>query len=72
MGIVLASGAGALGVILGGPIRRLAASPISVRSSGWASPRMPSCCPSAIGLGWRALILWLLLMLLLTLANLAP
>ena len=28
--------------------------------------------PSAIGLGWRALVLWLLLILLLTLANWAP
>jgi hypothetical protein len=28
--------------------------------------------PSAVGLVWRALVLWLLLILLLTLANLAP
>jgi adenosylcobinamide-phosphate synthase len=32
----------------------------------------PDLLPSAVGLGWRALILWLLLMLLLTLANWAP
>jgi cobalamin biosynthesis protein CobD/CbiB len=32
----------------------------------------PEVLPSAVGLVWRALILWLLVILLVTLANLAP
>jgi hypothetical protein len=35
-------------------------------------PVEPEVLPSAVGLVWRALVLWLLLILLLTLANLAP
>jgi len=72
MGIVLASGAGALGVILGGPIPTLGGEPDFRPELGLGEPADAELLPSAIGLGWRALILWLLLMLLLTLANLAP
>jgi hypothetical protein len=39
---------------------------------GLGDPVDADLMPSAIGLGWRALILWLLLILLLTLANWAP
>ena len=71
-GIVLASGAGALGVLLGGPLPVAAASPRTGPSS--ASARRPTriCCRAPSASCWRALVLWLLLMLLLTLANWAP
>jgi hypothetical protein len=39
---------------------------------GMGDPAEPEILPSAIGLVWRALILWLLVILLVTLANLAP
>ena len=71
-GIVLASGAGALGVQLGGSCPRWAASPTSGPSSVSATAPEADLLPSAVGLVWRALVLWLLLMLLLTLANWAP
>ena len=72
-GIVLASGGGALGVLLGGtlPVARRA-SPNSARARDSAKRRTPTCCRAPSGSVWRALILWLLLMLLLTLANWAP
>jgi adenosylcobinamide-phosphate synthase len=71
-GIVLASGAGALGVIVGGPIPTLSGEPDFRPELGLGEHAEPEHLTSATGLGWRALILWLLLMLLLTLANLAP
>jgi cobalamin biosynthesis protein CobD/CbiB len=71
-GIVLASGAGALGVVLGGPIPVLGGEPDFRPELGLGDPADADLLPSAIGLGWRALILWLLLILLLTLANWAP
>ena len=39
---------------------------------GLGDPVEPDVLPSAVGLVWRALVLWLMLILLLTLANLAP
>jgi len=39
---------------------------------GMGEPVEADVLPSAIGLVWRALVLWLLLILLLTIANLAP
>ena len=52
--------------------RRWAASPTSGPSSGLGDEPEADLLPSAVGLVWRALVLWLLLMLLLTLANWAP
>lgn len=71
-GIVLASGAGALGVQLGGPLAMLGAEPLGRPDVGLGDPPEPEVLPSAIGLVWRALILWLLVILLVTLANYAP
>ena len=72
IGVVLASGAGALGVQLGG------ARPGDGDAAG-ARPEIgigdaveSEVLPSAVGLAWRALVLWLLLVLLLSLANWAP
>jgi len=72
VGILLAAGGGALGVQLGGPLPTLAGDPDSRPDLGIGDPVEPEVLPSAVGLVWRALVLWLLLILLLTLANLAP
>jgi adenosylcobinamide-phosphate synthase len=71
-GIVLASGAGALGVTIGGSLPVLAGESLQRPELGVGEPADVDVLPSAAGLVWRALVLWLLLMLLLTLANLAP
>jgi len=71
-GIVLASGGGALGVTLGGPLPAVAGAPESRPELGMGEDPDATLMSSGIGLVWRALILWLLLILLLTLANLAP
>jgi adenosylcobinamide-phosphate synthase len=71
-GIVLASGAGALGVMLGGPIPVLGGEPDFRPELGLGEPADVDAMPSTVGFGWRALILWLLLILLLTLAYWAP
>ena len=66
-------GGGALGVLLGGTAadaRRRAR--IAARARHGRAAPTPDMLPSAVGLVWRALVLWLLLMLLLTLANSAP
>lgn len=67
-GIVLASGAGAMGVRLGGPVEHLDL--VTDR------PEMGVCdeadvdfMQTAVGLVWRALIFWLIILLLLTLAS---
>jgi len=72
MGILLAAGGGALGVQLGGMLPTLSGDPDVRPDLGLGDPVEPDVLPSAVGLVWRALILWLLLILLLTLANLAP
>ena len=72
VGILLAAGGGALGVQLGGPLPTLAGDPDPRPDLGIGDPVEPDVLPSAVGLVWRALVLWLLLILLLTLANLAP
>lgn len=71
-GIVVASGAGALGVQLGGPVPVLGGEPDFRPELGMGEPADGELLPSGVGLVWRALILWLLLILLLTLANWAP
>ena len=71
-GIVLSAGGGALGVQLGGPLATLGADPLGRPELGVGEPPEPEVLPSAIGLVWRALILWLLVILLVTLANYAP
>jgi adenosylcobinamide-phosphate synthase len=72
MGLVLASGAGALGVTIGGPLAMPAGPPRMRPELGLGDPADPDVLPAAIGLVWRALILWLLVVLLVTLAHLAP
>jgi len=71
-GILLASGGGALGMHLGGELPTLAGEPDVRPGMGIGETVEPDMMPSAVGLVWRALVLWLLLILLLTLANLAP
>ncbi|MFO1314595.1 MAG: CobD/CbiB family protein [Burkholderiales bacterium] len=71
-GILLAAGGGALGVQLGGVLPTLTGDPDVRPDLGVGDPVEPEILPSAVGLVWRALVLWLLLILLLTLANLAP
>jgi cobalamin biosynthesis protein CobD/CbiB len=71
-GIVLASGGGALGVLLGGALPVWEGEPDLRPELGLGEEPDVELLPSAVGLVWRALVLWLLLMLLLTLANLAP
>ncbi|HVF63613.1 MAG TPA: CobD/CbiB family protein [Casimicrobiaceae bacterium] len=71
-GAILASGAGALGVQLGGPLVVPVGEPLMRPEVGLGDAPEPEVLPSAIGLVWRALILWLLVILLVTLANYAP
>lgn len=72
IGILLAAGGGALGVQLGGTLPTLTGDPDVRPELGLGDPVEPDVLPSAVGLVWRALVLWLLLILLLTIANLAP
>ena len=72
VGVVLASGAGALGVQLGGPLGGDDAQREPRPEIGIGEPVEAEVLPSAVGLVWRALVLWLLLVLLLSLANWAP
>jgi len=71
-GIVLASGGGALGVALGGALPVPGGEPEYRPDLGIGEEADADLLPSAVGLVWRALILWLLLILLLTLAYWAP
>lgn len=67
-GIVLASGAGALGVRLGSVVHT--PGPAELRPDlGTGEEADAELMTSAIGLIWRALVLWLFLILLLTVAN---
>jgi adenosylcobinamide-phosphate synthase len=68
-GILLAAGAGALGVQLGGTLP-MADGELEPRPDiGLGEAVEPEVLPSAVGLVWRALVLWLLLVFLLSLAN---
>ncbi|MBS1141828.1 MAG: Cobalamin biosynthesis protein CbiB [Proteobacteria bacterium] len=69
MGIVLAAGAGALGVQLGRPV----ADGVEVSDRGelgLGDPADVDFMQSAVGLVWRATVLWMLLLFLLGLASL--
>ena len=68
-GILLAAGAGALGVQLGGPVTAAGGDVDARPEIGVGEPVEVDVLPSAVGLVWRALILWLLLVFLLSLAN---
>jgi len=68
-GILLASGAGALGVKLGQTIV-LDSSPEFRPEIGLDDEADAEYMQSAIGLVWRALVFWLIMLLLLTVANL--
>ncbi|MEO8346356.1 MAG: regulatory signaling modulator protein AmpE, partial [Betaproteobacteria bacterium] len=72
IGILLASGGGALGVQLGGPLPVLVGDPDVRAELGTGDPPGADVLPSAVGLVWRALILWLLVILLITVANVVP
>jgi adenosylcobinamide-phosphate synthase len=72
IGVLLASGGGALGTQLGGPLPVLVGEPDVRAELGAGEPAGPDILPSAVGLVWRALILWLLVILLVTVANLVP
>ena len=70
MGIVLAAGAGALGVQLGRPV--VEGGEVSDHAElGLGDPADVDFMQSAVGLVWRATILWMLLLFLLGLASLA-
>jgi cobalamin biosynthesis protein CobD/CbiB len=69
LGIVLASGAGALGVQLGTPVTE----GVEVAGGlelGLGDPADADFMQSAVGLVWRATVLWMLLLFLLGLASL--
>jgi adenosylcobinamide-phosphate synthase len=68
-GILLASGAGALGVRLGMPLPQ--GGMLEDRPElGIGDEADPDFMQSAIGLVWRSVVFWMILLLLLTLANL--
>ncbi|MBS0320506.1 MAG: CobD/CbiB family protein, partial [Proteobacteria bacterium] len=71
-GILLAAGGGALGVQLGGPLPGPTGEREFRPEMGMGEIVEPELLPSAIGLVWRALVLWLGVILLATVANLAP
>jgi adenosylcobinamide-phosphate synthase len=68
-GIVLASGAGALGVRLGQPIPQ-GGLPLDRPDLGIGDDADADFMQSAVGLVWRALVFWMILLLLLGLATL--
>ena len=72
LGIVLASGAGALGVQLGMPLAEgVEGVEVSNRAElGLGDPADVDFMQSAVGLVWRATVLWMLLLFLLELASL--
>ena len=67
-GVVLAAGAGALGVRLGMPLTAIEG--VEVRPElGLGEQADSPTLDSVVGLVWRALVLWLFVLLLLTLAS---
>lgn len=69
-GIVLASGAGALGVRLGMPVSQLEM-PVDRPELGLGDEADVDFLRSAEGLVWRGLVFWLVMLLLLSLASMA-
>ncbi|MEO8768057.1 MAG: CobD/CbiB family protein, partial [Nitrosospira sp.] len=67
-GIILASGAGALGVLLGDSLRE-AGGKYYRPELGVGEEADMDFLQSTVGLIWRALVLWLLLLLLLEIAS---
>jgi adenosylcobinamide-phosphate synthase len=72
VGVLLAAAAGALGIRLGGPLATIGGEREYRPEVGIGDTVEPDMLPSGVGLVWRALILWLLLILLLTVAYVAP
>ena len=68
-GILLASGAGALGVRLGMPVTQ-DGHPLDRPELGIGDDADTDFMRSTIGLVWRSVVFWLILLLLLTLASL--
>jgi len=67
-GVILASGAGALGARLGGPLPE--GGGIAYRPElGAGEEPEPSYMQSAVGLVWRTLVIWLIVLLLVTLGR---
>ena len=71
-GILLASAAGALGTLLGGTVSGPTGEPEFRPELGLGEPADADTMTSAVGLVWRALLVWLTVLLLLTLAYWAP
>ena len=71
-GILLASGAGALGIRVGGIMTDSTGEPEFRPELGIGEPADTDVLPSAIGLVWRALLVWVAVLLLLTVAYWAP
>src|SRR5215470_6948106 len=71
-GILLSSGAGALGCTIGGPLTGPTGEPEFRPELGLGDMADADIMPSATGLAWRALLVWLILLLLITLAYWAP
>jgi adenosylcobinamide-phosphate synthase len=72
VGTLLSSGGGALGVKLGGPLATIGGEREYRPEVGTGDTVDPEVLPSGVALVWRALLLWLLLILLLTIAYVAP
>ena len=69
-GIILASGAGALGVRLGMPVAQFDET-VARPEMGIGDEADVDFMQSAVGLVWRALVFWLIMLLLLSIAGLA-
>jgi adenosylcobinamide-phosphate synthase len=67
-GVLLASGAGALGVTLGGPVHQYGGHEYRPEL-GTGEEADVELVESVVGLLWRTLVLWLLLVLLMTIAH---
>ena len=70
LGTVLASGAGGIGVRLGMPVV-LGGRPLDRPPLGLGDPADVGHMDSMVGLAWRALVMWLLLLLVVALAGVA-